>query len=156
MQRQGKVVHRAEVEAEKRAIIRSDTQDLLVIQREGNFTFRCVDCLYNPTVCLKSFVTPCIAHGENAEEIGLGEKSRHTLLCLLSPLWYGSSHSVGKAKTIYRQNNTIPGLVSDDNCLGCIVPCLLIAQLRNELNERQREESWVKQAINEGQSISRD
>lgn len=71
MDKAPKKIHHAEVLAEKRQIIESDTQRLLVIQREGQFTFRCVDCLFDSKICLRSFITPCIVNGEIAEELGM-------------------------------------------------------------------------------------
>jgi len=62
---------------------------------------------------------------------GIGQPVKHGLLCLLSPLGIGSYYSVGKSKTVYRNQNNIPGLVSDDFCVGCMYPWCTIIQIRN-------------------------
>lgn len=72
MQKRKDKVHLVDItsETETRDIIESDAQKLLVIQREGHFTFRCIDCLHNPKLLLQSMIFPCIVHGKNAEDLG--------------------------------------------------------------------------------------
>lgn len=64
-------------------------------------------------------------------DVGIGTRKRHAWLCLLAPLVIGATASVGKTKGEYRKRNAIPGLTSDDNCLGCCYPWCLICQIRN-------------------------
>ncbi|CAK8692312.1 unnamed protein product [Clavelina lepadiformis] len=146
-------------ETDKRDVIHSDAQKLLVIQREGNFTFRLVDVLHSPKTFFKGMMIPWVMHGQNAKELGMSAGRNHTLLCLLSPLLVGSCLSVGKSKIVYRTKNTIPGLSSDDYCTGCACPCCLIIQLRNELDEQKREEAKMNEITKEilaaGQEIVR-
>lgn len=138
-------IHETIVTSDNRDIIQSDTRKLLIIQREGNFTYRCIDCCHSPKVCIPSFFAPCYVHAKNAKELNM-EKSfaYHALMCLLAPFYIGSYFSVGKAKTLYRQSNQIPGLEPDDIATGVCCPCCSISQLRYELDEKANEEKMVK------------
>ena len=121
--------------------VHTDLEKLLENQSAETFTFRCVDCCYDPNVFVQAMITPCLMNGKISQELGNGSEAENCYLCLLSPCFIGSYLSVGKNKIMYRKKHSIPGLKSDDYVLSCVFPWCIIMQLRNQLDEDQQERS---------------
>ncbi|XP_032813277.2 uncharacterized protein LOC116943991 [Petromyzon marinus] len=96
----------------------------------GQWTFELCGCFENCSLCLLTWLAPCVTAGHNAEDTGQGS---FIACCVVYPFagWWFTAQS--RKKT--REMRGIDGSFGEDLLLACFLPWCTMVQIARELRD---------------------